>query len=59
MVITDQFAWAHLPKAAGTAAQEMFTAVPGLVVYASPKDSNDKHDPFTEHEDLRISGHLG
>ena len=24
MVIADDFAWAHLPKAAGTAAQAMF-----------------------------------
>jgi hypothetical protein len=49
VVIAEQFAWAHLPKAAGTATQQMLTAVPGLVVYASPTDSNDKHDPFTEH----------
>lgn len=49
MVIAEKFAWAHLPKAAGTATQEMLMAVPGLVIYASPTDSNDKHDPFTEH----------
>jgi SAM-dependent methyltransferase len=51
MVITEQFAWAHLPKAGGDATQEMLAAVPGLVSYADSPGSNDKHDPFAEHED--------
>jgi hypothetical protein len=57
VVIAEKLAWAHLPKAAGTATQEMLMSVPGLVVYASPMDSNDKHDPFTEHEPA-IAGKL-
>lgn len=57
MVITEKFAWAHLPKAAGTATQAMFMAVPGLVIYAAPIDSNDKHDAFWQHEEA-IEGKL-
>ncbi len=49
MVITDTMVWAHLPKAAGTATQEMLTAVPGLVLFQAPIDSNDKHDSFWAH----------
>lgn len=49
MVITDDMAWAHLPKAAGTATQEMLTAVPDLVLFQAPIDSNDKHDAFWAH----------
>lgn len=57
MVIGAGFAWAHLPKAAGTATQAMFEAVPGLVSYAAPIDSNDKHDAFWQHEEA-IAGRL-
>lgn len=57
MVIGSGFAWAHLPKAAGTATQAMLEAVPGLVEYAAPIDSNDKHDAFWQHEDA-IAGKL-
>ncbi|MEZ5156472.1 MAG: hypothetical protein R2718_10225 [Solirubrobacterales bacterium] len=49
MVITDRFAWAHLPKAAGDATAAMFAAVPGLVRYQTPIDSNHKHDGFWVH----------
>ncbi len=51
MLITEQLAWAHLPKAAGAATQRMFEAVPGLVEWADSQDSNAKHDPFWRHED--------
>lgn len=57
MVIGERFAWAHLGKAAGTATRAMLTAVPGLVLYAAPIDSIDKHDPFWRHE-AAIEGKL-
>jgi hypothetical protein len=49
VVITDTMVWAHMPKAAGTATQGMLTAVPGLVLFQAPIDSNDKHDSFWAH----------
>jgi hypothetical protein len=51
MVIAERFAWAHLPKAGGDAATKMFLAVPGLVQFCDPPDSNDKHLPFFARED--------
>jgi SAM-dependent methyltransferase len=57
MVITEHFAWAHLPKAAGSATQDMLEAVPGLVLWAQPQDTNDKHDPFWRHEEA-VAGKL-
>jgi hypothetical protein len=57
MVIADEFAWAHLPKAAGTATQAMFAAVPDLVLFQAPIDSNDKHDAFWAHAEA-IEGKL-
>ncbi len=50
MVIGDRFAWAHLPKTAGDATARMFAVVPGLVCFADPADSNDKHLPFFARE---------
>jgi len=57
MLITEHFAWAHLPKTAGDATQQMLEAVPGLVEWAHSPDSNAKHDPFARHE-AAISGRL-
>lgn len=57
MVITDRFAWAHLPKTAGDATAKMFAAVPGLVRYQAPLDSNEKHDGFWVHAEA-IEGKL-
>ena len=57
MVITERFAWAHLPKAAGDATREMLCAVPGLVQFADPPDSNDKHMPFFGRE-REVAGKL-
>ena len=57
MVITDTMVWAHLPKAAGTATQEMLTAIPGLVLFQAPIDSNDKHDAFWAHAEA-VDGKL-
>jgi len=57
VVITERFAWAHLPKSAGDATAKMFAAVPGLVRYQAPLDSNEKHDGFWVHADA-IEGKL-
>jgi hypothetical protein len=50
MVIGDRFAWAHLPKTGGDATAAMLDTVPGLVRFADPLDSNDKHLPFFARE---------
>lgn len=57
MVIGEHFAWAHLPKTAGDATCCMLEAVPGLVTFADPLDSNDKHLPFFARE-AEVSGKL-
>jgi hypothetical protein len=57
LVIGDRFAWAHLPKTAGDATQLMLSAVPGLVRFADPPDSNDKHLPFFARES-EVAGKL-
>jgi hypothetical protein len=57
MVIGRRFAWAHLPKTAGDATYSMLTAVPGLVEFADPPDSNDKHMPFFGRE-AEVTGKL-
>jgi hypothetical protein len=51
-VIGERFAWAHLPKTGGDATAAMLNAVPGLVQFADPPDSPDKHLPFFAREDL-------
>jgi hypothetical protein len=57
VVIGEHFAWAHLPKTAGDATARMFHSVPGLVRFADPPDSNDKHLPFFARE-AEIEGKL-
>jgi hypothetical protein len=57
VVITDQFAWAHLPKTGGDATGRMLCAIPGLVRFADPPDSNDKHMPFFGRE-RELAGRL-
>ena len=57
MLITRQFAWAHLPKAAGAATQQMLEAVPGMVEWADSQDTNAKHDPFWRHTEA-VAGKL-
>jgi hypothetical protein len=57
MVIGERFAWAHLAKAGGDATFAMLDAVPGLVRFADPPDSNDKHLPFFAREP-EIAGKL-
>jgi hypothetical protein len=57
MVIGRGFAWAHLPKTAGDATHRMLTAIPGLVSFADPPDSNDKHLAFFARE-AEVAGRL-
>jgi hypothetical protein len=57
MVIGRDFAWAHLPKTGGDATLAMFQAVPGLVQFADPADSEDKHMPFFGRE-KEVAGKL-
>jgi hypothetical protein len=57
LVIGDRFAWAHLPKTGGDATFQMLAAVPGLVRFADPPDSNDKHLPFFARES-EVAGKL-
>lgn len=57
VVIGSRFAWAHLPKTGGDATRAMLTSVPGLVEFADPPDSNDKHMPFFGRE-TELAGRL-
>jgi len=57
VVIADSFVWAHLPKTGGDATARMLAAVPGLVRFADPADSDDKHLPFFARED-QLGGRL-
>jgi hypothetical protein len=57
VVIGPGFAWAHLPKTAGDATAAMLASVPGLVEFADPSDSPDKHLPFFAREEL-LAGKL-
>jgi hypothetical protein len=57
VVIGREFAWAHLPKTAGDATYRMLASVPGLVKFADPLDSNDKHLPFFGRES-EVAGKL-
>lgn len=56
-MIGQRFAWAHLAKAAGDATAAMLAAVPGLVRFADPPHSNDKHLPFVARES-EVAGKL-
>jgi hypothetical protein len=57
VVIGRRFAWAHLPKTGGDATRAMLCAVPGLVQFADPADSNNKHMPFFGRE-REVAGKL-
>ena len=57
MVIGHDFAWAHLPKAAGTATLAMFELFPDLVEFADPADSETQHATFTDRA-ARVEGKL-
>jgi hypothetical protein len=55
MVIGERFAWAHLPKTAGSATTQLFRLFPELIVFGDFGESNDKHTPFSERE-AQIAG---
>ena len=57
MVIGERFAWAHLPKAAGTTTDRMFHVFEELIQFADPQDTNDKHTPFPERAEM-VRGRL-
>jgi hypothetical protein len=57
LIIGEQFAWGHLPKAAGDTTLQMFGIFPELVLHADPADGNDKHALFKARADL-LSGKL-
>jgi hypothetical protein len=52
VVIGERFAWAHLPKTGGDTTRTLFELFPGLVSFADPGDTNDKHRAFHECPDL-------
>jgi hypothetical protein len=52
MIVGEEFAWAHLPKAGGSATLELFRVFPRLIQFGDLDDSNAKHTPFSEREDL-------
>jgi hypothetical protein len=51
MIIGEAFAWAHMPKAGGDTTRAMFEAIPRLVIYADPPNSNAKHTLFSARRD--------
>jgi len=57
MVIGKRFVWAHLPKTGGDATAAMLAAVPGLVEFADPPESDEKHLPLFA-EGREIAGKL-
>jgi hypothetical protein len=46
VLITDHFAWAHVPKTGGNATTEMLWRIPGLLRYADSRTSRDLHVGF-------------
>ena len=57
MVIGERFAWAHLPKAGGSATTALFRLFPELIVFEDRDDNNDKHMLFSERAE-EIDGKL-
>lgn len=55
MVIGRGFAWAHLPRTAGTATLAMFELFPDLVDFADPAESEDQHATFGDRA-ARVEG---
>lgn len=45
-MIGERFAWAHLPKTGGMATERMFRLFGGLVLFADPDDTDEKHATF-------------
>jgi hypothetical protein len=57
MVIGDDFAWAHMPKTAGTATTTMFEAFDDLVRFADSPEGEDAHRTFEDRR-LEVEGKL-
>jgi hypothetical protein len=55
VVIGEGFAWAHLPKAGGSATTELFRLFPELIVFQDVDHNNDKHTLFRERTE-QIAG---
>ncbi len=51
MVIGERFAWAHLPKAGGSATTELFRLFPEVIVFEDVDHNNDKHTLFSDRAD--------
>src|SRR5436190_17533896 len=52
MVIGEKFAWAHLPKTGGNATLTFFRVFRGLIQFADPAGTNDKHLNFLLREKI-------
>ena len=57
MVIGERFAWGHLQKTAGDATLGLFGLFPELVVFADPRNTEDKHASFADRAD-QLEGKL-
>jgi len=57
MVIGERFAWAHMPKTAGTATVAMLHACDGLVRFADSPEGADAHSTFADRREL-VDGKL-
>jgi hypothetical protein len=57
MVIGERFAWAHMPKTAGTATIQMLGAFDGLVAFADSPDDVDAHVTFADRSE-QVEGKL-
>src|SRR5215213_543745 len=57
MVIGDRFAWAHMPKTAGSATVAMLRACGDLVRFADSPEGAEAHTTFAERPE-RVAGKL-
>jgi hypothetical protein len=57
MVIGETFAWGHLQKTGGDATTELFRLFPQLVLFADPRNVEDKHASFAARAD-QVRGKL-
>jgi hypothetical protein len=55
VIIGERFAWAHMPKTAGSATLELFRIFPDLIVFGDFEDTNAKHTPFRERQ-AKVAG---
>src|SRR4051794_5614175 len=57
MVIGERFAWGHLQKTGGDATWELFRLFPELILFADPRNTEDKHASFADRA-AEIEGKL-